>query len=297
VVAERTGLTPELIRVWERRYGVVEPTRDESGQRFYSNAEIERLLLLRQATQGGRGIGQVAGLATEELAALVRDDHSARAGRVTERTGESDLDLDAALLHARRLDSEGLERLLKRRVAIVGLSSFVEGTVSTFLRRIGDEWHAGRMSPAQEHLATAVVQRVLIGTLASFTPVEGAPVFLVAGLPGDRHEVGGLLAASIAAAEGWRVVYLGPDLPAEEIADAAQASGARMVGLSVLYVGDAERMVRDLGELRELLPASVPLLVGGAAAPSLVEAAGHPGIQIVASLEALGSSLRAWAGR
>jgi MerR family transcriptional regulator, light-induced transcriptional regulator len=297
VVAERTGLSPELIRVWERRYGVVEPTRDESGQRFYSDAEVERLLLLRQATQGGRGISQVAGLTTEQLATLVRDDNRARAGRDAGRTMEEDVELEASLRYARELDGEKLERQLKRRVAVMGLSRFVEGPVSTLLRKVGDEWHAGRLTPAQEHLATAVVQRVLIGTLASISPAEGAPVFLIGGLPGDRHEVGGLLAASIAAVEGWRVVYLGPDLPPGEIADAARASGAQMVGLSALYVSDIARTVRDLGALRELLPASVPLLVGGAAAPSIVEAVGHPGIQSVPSLETLGNTLRVWAGR
>jgi len=296
VAAERTGLSQEVLRVWERRYGVVEPSRAGGGQRLYSDADLERLLLLRRATQGGRAIGQVATLSIEELSQLVRADDDARAERgsaAMEREGDRELDLEEAIGYARKLDSERLELLLKRTAAIMGAPRFLERAAAPFLRKVGDEWHGGRLSTAQEHLATAVVQRVVISILGSLSQREGAPTFLVGGPSGERHEMGGLLAAAVAASEGWRVVYLGTDLPAPEIAEAARASGARAVGLSVVFVEDRERTVAELSTVRELLPPSVPLLIGGGGARVLEEELADPGTRFVADLEDLRQSLRA----
>src|SRR5918992_6378453 len=88
VVSERTGLSPDLLRVWERRYRAVEPSRATDGQRLYSDSDVERLRLLRLATLAGRSIRQVAQLATEELTQLVREDEAARQ-RATQWKGKS----------------------------------------------------------------------------------------------------------------------------------------------------------------------------------------------------------------
>jgi MerR family transcriptional regulator, light-induced transcriptional regulator len=118
---------------------------------------------------------------------------------------------------------------------------------------------------------------------------------LIGGPSTDRHELGGLLAAAAAASEGWRVVYLGPDLPPEEIAAAAEASRARVVGLSVVYVDDRARVLGELRKLRERLPASIPLLVGGAGADGLEEALSGSGIRVITDLDSLRLALRRWA--
>lgn len=301
VVAERTGLSQEVLRVWERRYGVVEPSRGPGGQRLYTDADVEHLRLLRRATQGGRGIGKVAGLSLKELARLVREDEEARleldggggGGAEADPAG----DLSAAMDHTRELDAERLEGLLKRTAALVGAPAFLEGTVAPFLQRVGDEWHAGRLTVAQEHLATAVVRRVVVSVLESLSHREGAPGLLIAGPAGDRHEMGGLLAAAMAASEGWRVIYLGPDLPAAEIAEAARSSGAAAVGLSVVFVEDPARTIGELTALRELLPASVPLLVGGGGAASVARELEHPGTRVVSDLASLRVALRVRTGR
>jgi MerR family transcriptional regulator, light-induced transcriptional regulator len=268
VVAERTGLTPEVIRVWERRYGAVRPERTPAGQRLYTDADVERLRLLRRATQGGRSISSVASLGEVELARLVRADDEAGA-LLTEGGGSGlagALDVEAALAYAKALDAVSLESLLRRSVAVHGTPPFLEHGVAPLMRRIGDEWHGGRMSPAQEHLATAVVERVLSSVLSTLAEPSDGPVLVVATPAGERHEVGALLAAAAAAAEGWRVVYLGPDLPADAIAEAAIDAGADAVGLSVVLVESPLRTIEELNEVRRLLPVSVPLLVGGAAA-------------------------------
>ncbi len=268
VVAERTGLTRELLRAWERRYEAVRPMRTRSGQRLYTDEDVSRLLLLRRATRSGRPIAGVARLPITELTRLVKEDDDSRT-----RLGRDELrplsvqDLNAALVCARSLDGEALHAMLRRWATLLGVPAFLERAAAPFMRRVGEEWHAGRLQPAHEHLATAVVQKLVLGLIGTLGPGEGAQVFLAASPAGERHEIGALLAAAAAAAEGWRVVFLGADLPGAEIAAAALASGARVVAVSVIYVEDPERVVAELRNLRRMLPPSVPVLVGGAGSP------------------------------
>jgi DNA-binding transcriptional MerR regulator/methylmalonyl-CoA mutase cobalamin-binding subunit len=300
VVAERTGLSPDLLRVWERRYRAVEPSRATDGQRLYSDIDVERLRLLRLATLAGRSIRQVAQLDTEELTQLVREDESARqrAVRWEDRAipvsvGE---DVERALEFARAVDAPALESLLRRTAAALGVPVFLDGLVAPLLRRMGDEWEAGRLSVAQEHLATAIIQRVLEGIIHFLVAPHGAPNLLLATLAGDQHKMGGLLAATTAAAEGWRVTYLGPDLPAAEIATAAVAAGARAVGVSIVHLADRERTLTELRTVRARLPASVPLLAGGAGAVVLAPDLDGVGIHVVADLSELRAALRKGTG-
>jgi DNA-binding transcriptional MerR regulator/methylmalonyl-CoA mutase cobalamin-binding subunit len=297
VVAERTGLSPDVLRVWERRYGAVEPSRAADGQRSYSDADVERLRLLRLATLAGRSIGQVAQLATDELTRLVREDEAARQrvgrredGAVAAPAAE---DVERALELARAVDAPGLESFLRRTAAAFGVPAFLDGLVAPLLRRMGDEWEAGRLTPGQEHLATAIVQRVLEGAIHFLVAPAGAPSLLLATPAGEQHKMGTVLAAAAAAAEGWRVTYLAPDLPADEIAAASRAAAARVVGVSVIYPGEPDRVLAELRTLRSHLPASVPLLAGGAGAVALAPELRAAGIHMVEDLSGLRVALHA----
>jgi MerR family transcriptional regulator, light-induced transcriptional regulator len=296
VVAERTGLSPDLLRVWERRYRAVEPSRATDGQRLYSDSDVERLRLLRLATLAGRSIRQVAQLATEELTQLVREDEAARqrATQWKERTvpASAGEDVERALELARAVDAPGLESLLRRTAAALGVPIFLDAVVGPLLRRMGEEWKAGRLAVAQEHLATAIVQRVLEGMIHFLAAPHGAPNLLLATLSGEQHKVGALLAATAAAAEGWRVTYLGPDLPASEIASAAVAAAARVVGVSIVHLAEPERVLTELRTVRTRLPASVPLLAGGAGAVALAPQLDGSGIHVVGDLSELRAALR-----
>ena len=297
VVAERTGLSPDLLRVWERRYGAVEPSRSLDGQRVYSDADVERLRLLRLAAMAGRSIGQVARLETEELARLVREDEAARreVGHRTERAALASTsdDLERALALARAVNALGLESFLRRSVAALGVPVFLDGVAAPLLRRMGDEWEAGRLTPAQEHVATAIVQRVLDGAIQFLVAPHDAPNLLLATPPGEQHKMGCVLAATAAAAEGWRVTYLGPDLPAAEIAAAAAAVGARVVGVSIVFVGERDRVLAELRNLRSRLSPSVSLVAGGAGAVALAPELRGAGIHVAQDLFELRDALRA----
>lgn len=267
VVAERTGLSTDVLRAWEKRYGVVEPGRSDSGQRLYSDADVDRLLLLRRATDAGRPIGRIAELTPAELRALVEEDEAARTRR--ERVLAAAVEPAAetfvatALERVRELDASGLDATLVQAALHLGAQVFLEEVAAPLLRRIGEDWHRGALRTAHEHMATGVVRRVLSWIL--WTSRNGtAGTVLMATPAGAVHEMGALLSAAAAAGEGWRVVYLGADLPAEDIARAARDAGADLVALSIVYPRGSHDLGAELRLLRRELAPSIGMVVGGA---------------------------------
>lgn len=270
VVSIRTGLTPDLLRAWERRYGVVAPTRSAGGQRLYSDADIDRLALLVRAVNGGRPISQVASLPVDELRALVaQDEKSARdapTAAVAPTPGDRVSVLREALSAVERFDAETLESILRKAALRDGMDALLDSVVAPLLIDVGSRWHEGALTPAHEHLASAVVRHALSWTMESGAQDDAAPVLVVATLPNQQHELGALLAATVASSRGWRVVYLGASLPAADIAVAARETGAAAVGLSFVYPRDDPAIPRALRDLQEALPAITSIVAGGAAA-------------------------------
>jgi DNA-binding transcriptional MerR regulator/methylmalonyl-CoA mutase cobalamin-binding subunit len=272
VVSLRTGLSPDVLRVWERRYGVVTPQRSEGGQRLYSDADIERLGLLNRATQAGRAIRQVAELRNEELVALLEEDAAARASGASTAPGTLGAAQDylaGALTAVEALDSGRLQFVLRQAVFGLGATDFVDHVLAPLLRQIGDRWHHGTLTPAHEHAASVIVRRTLQWMEEILEVPGSAPLILVTTPAGERHEMGAILVGVVAGTEGWRTVQLGPDLPAADIAEAARQAGAHAVAVSSIRADDAARLLAELEGLRAALPDGVELLVGGAATAPL----------------------------
>jgi DNA-binding transcriptional MerR regulator/methylmalonyl-CoA mutase cobalamin-binding subunit len=287
LVAVRTGLSPHVLRAWERRYRVVSPMRSEGGQRLYSDLDVERLLRLRRLTDRGHAIGRIAALPLAELARLEDEDPTARPGT----PGESAPDAAATALEATlRLDPAELQAVLERAAVTLGTSVFVDQVVSPLLARIGHGWSERSVSVAQEHMASAVIRRVLGWLLHLYEARNGAPRLVVATPPHHAHELGALMAAASAAAEGWNVTYLGPDLPIADLVSAVELSGARAVAISAVHQPEGGDLLGALRDTRSRLPHDVALLVGGAGALQRradVEAAGARVIESLAQFRAL----------
>lgn len=278
VVARRTGLKPDLIRAWERRYGAVEPGRSDTRRRFYSDADVERLLLLRRAVSTGRGISQVAGLSAEALEALVEADArstpslpaTASSPPAADGGAEGVSDLAAGILThclaaAQSLDVRELETQIERASVALSRTNLIEQVLVPLMQRVGELWHQGSMRPIHEHMASAVV-RSFLGALGNgHQPALSAPHLVVTTPSRQHHELGALIVAATAAGEGWQVTYLGPELPPEEIAAAALQKGARAVALSLTYPPDDPLLVDDLRKLRRLLGNRTALVIGGRA--------------------------------
>lgn len=304
VVSERTGLSQDLLRVWERRYRAVEPKRGGGGHRLYSDAEVARLRLLAAASAAGRSIGQIAGLSSGALSRIVQEDSEARLtqpGRPAPQPvlGERPFALAAAdvveqaLAATARLDAAELEHVLRRAVAQRGVTAFIEEVASPLLRRLGDDWHAGRSTIAHEHLASSTVHDIVTEAMRSLGRRAGAATVLVATPTGERHAIGAALVGAAAAADGWRVLYLGADVPAKEIAAAAIAAKVRVVAVSLTYIGDGAATVAELRALRTLLPQAVELLVGGVGATVIADQLAAVGVRVGTRLADLRDALTA----
>lgn len=265
VVAERTGLTPDVLRAWERRHGVVVPGRSEAGQRLYSDADIERLGLLVKATHAGRSVGQTASLSVSELRQLVAEDAERGSIRPTPALEYRERAFSAVAA----LAPEQLQAVLRSALLSLGAQGFLDDVVTPLLRRIGDAWHGAEIGIAHEHAASAVVRGELGWLVEALEVPAGAPRAVVACLPRERHELGAMLAAATAAHAGWRVAYLGPDLPAAEIAGTAAGQRADIVGVSVVTAEDVTATRLELQALRRDLPPGTTLLTGGAGVSSL----------------------------
>jgi MerR family transcriptional regulator, light-induced transcriptional regulator len=302
IVTRRTGLSAHLLRAWERRYEVVKPSRSEGGRRLYSDADIERLRLLYHATLAGRSIGQVAELSTEALTALVRLD--AEADAKAELAGQgarrSELITPPAtagyladcIRSVERLDAPGLDATLRRAAVALPAAVLLDAVVVPLLERLGMRWREGTLRPVHGHLASAVLRRLLDRVIESASSPLGTANLVVATPAGQVHEFGALVVAAAAAAEGWRVTYLGADLPAEDIAEAAARTRARAAALSVVFPAGDAALGDELRRLRAVLPKDVTLVVGGAAASAYSEVLNEIGAEWLNDLEDFRAQLR-----
>jgi DNA-binding transcriptional MerR regulator/methylmalonyl-CoA mutase cobalamin-binding subunit len=266
VVARRTGLTPHVIRAWERRYKVLEPQRSETNRRFYSAADVEKLNLLQAAIASGHSIGRVAALSLQELRRIAVTD-SSHSPSPAPPAGKS-MFVEACLSAVQTLDERQLESQLGRANLALGHVGLTQKVIAPLLDRIGELWRSGDLPVAHEHMASSVIRSTLGAMREGFDLPESAPRIVATTPIGQLHEFGALLAGNAAASEGWRVTYLGPNLPAAEIAGAAKATEAKAVALSVIYPPNDPHLMAELKDLRRLLGSDVALVIGGRAARS-----------------------------
>lgn len=286
VVVRRTGLSPDVLRVWEKRYGVVNPGRSQGGHRLYSDSDVERLVLLHRVTSAGRRISKVAKLETEALQDLAAED--AEALYVPPDTPSVSLKsepyLEASLAAVDAMDARELEASLMRATIALTAPVLIEEVIGPLLARIGEQWAHGTLSPGKEHLASAVIRRVLESIMNACSPDANAPGIVVATPAGQLHEFGALLVGAAAAAFNWRVAYLGTSLPSRDIAEVASTTDSDVIALSVVYPTDDVELPAVLRSLRDHSGEDTTILVGGRAAPHYLEAIESIDAQLITNL-------------
>jgi DNA-binding transcriptional MerR regulator/methylmalonyl-CoA mutase cobalamin-binding subunit len=301
-VSERTGLSPHLIRAWERRYETILPERTDGNQRLYCEEDIERLMLLKRATEAGHPIRTVANLPVDELRGLVAilpagdrvmpgapGPQPAPAAPKSARTGPELV--DSALQAITAMDAASLESVLEEAVLSLGQVAVLSHVIGPLVQRVGDGWQAGTLKVGHEHLASAVIRTFLANAARPFAVHASAPMLVATTPSGQVHEIGAALVAAAAANKGWRITYLGPSLPAEEIASAALQSHARAVALSLVHPADDPQLPEELRRLQRLLPEFTTLIVGGAAVDSYEKTLQMIGAKVCRSLNEFGAIL------
>jgi MerR family transcriptional regulator, light-induced transcriptional regulator len=272
VVVRQTGLTAHVLRAWEKRYGAVRPTRSESGRRLYTDLDVRRLKLLSRITKQGHPIGNVATLPDEALENLARQTTIPQAERSRSGKGPSDRERSAivrdCIAAVQGFDTDGLNKILKRTVLEAGYTAAVRQVIAPLAQRLGDLWSEGIIQTSHEHFASGIVRTFLLDPARQYSGTPPNTALVASTLQGQLHELGVIMAAALAAERGWRVIYLGPSLPAFEIASVAIKSEARVVALSIVYPEAEPQIENELRELRNSLPEKMPILIGGSGAKS-----------------------------
>lgn len=285
--ARRSGLTPHVIRVWERRYKAVEPARSGTNRRLYSSEEVERLTLLGRAIAAGHRIGTIAQAPAEELRKLASENSTELDLKPRFKTGPERKGVrfvDECLSAVQGMDGSALECVLTEALVALGHQGLLRQVVGPLATILGDLWQEGVLTAAQEHFASAALRVFLFNAARPYPQGDSAPCLVVATPAGQLHEIGSVMISSIATNAGWRVAYLGASLPAAEIAGAARQKQARAVALSIVYPLDDLELANELVRLRKLLPAGVPLIAGGRAASAYGEALDEVGALVMTDL-------------
>ena len=260
-VSRLTGIAIDTLRAWERRHGAVTPTRDDRG-RMYSDADIARLRLLRGAVEHGHTIGRLAALTDAQLRRLAAaaEATAASAGASTQRTS---LDTAALTTALRNYDAPAIDQQISRLATVLPPLELLRDVLMPVLAQVGDEWHRGSARIAHEHLMSSTIRNILGSFLRLYARPDVSTRLLFATVAGERHEIGTLGAAMLAANSGLGVTYLGPDLPAREIVESARHAGAQVLVLGLTATSAATARKRELRMIVRELPKEVELWAGG----------------------------------
>lgn len=249
-VSRLTGLAPARLRAWERRYEVVRPRRLPNGYRVYTGEQVALLRAYARLVEAGERIGDLAVQSPEIVLSRV------------EAQSEDGSPLGALLGAIRDYDRERLEALVAQQLSLRGLTAFAAEVVIPLAQAVGDAWAVGQLPVAAEHLASEVVVHALKAGLR--TGRAAGPLFLAGCLPNERHEWGILATLAVLQGGGWRVQYLGADLPAEETVETSWKLRPQAVGLSSSDARVVRAALPSLAALPPRLPPDTVAVLGGA---------------------------------
>lgn len=273
-LSRATGIPVETIRTWERRYAFPVPWRKPSGHRIYPLDAVSRLRRIADALARGHRPAEVVPLAESALEALLdsvstRRPNDLPAQAVPAVPIDAPLELRDLLAAVATFDGAALQRALERQWLAQGPLPFLEQTVAPFLEAIGRAWQEDTLGIRHEHFASARLGDFLRAARRPFEERARGPRAVLLTLPGDPHELGLLMAALAFAVAGWRILYLGPNTPPDQVAALARDATLGAVAVSVSSSHPAEAARDEVRALRRLLPRAVPLLLGGQGAPAL----------------------------
>lgn len=268
-VERATGLSKDVLRAWERRYGFPRPSRDAQGRRGYDASQLRRLQYVRQLIDLGQRPHHVVALdepgLQERLSAL--SDQSARQRSAGPSDSEPNATWPAVLRELNKRDAQGLFALLRRELASRGLPGFVLQTADPLIQQVGQSWASGEIGVDQEHLFSEVMTALLANATLEWplNPEAALPRMVFTTVPGEAHGLGLRMAQAICAAEGASTLCLGLQTPLTQTVDAVRHFRAHVLALSFSAASPTALVASSLSELRSLLPEDVSIWVGGQA--------------------------------
>jgi DNA-binding transcriptional MerR regulator/methylmalonyl-CoA mutase cobalamin-binding subunit len=261
-VARLTGLGIDTLRAWERRHQAVTPVRDDRG-RMYTDADIARLRLLRGAVEHGHSIGRLVGLTDVELRHVAAPGEDATARSAVASARRTSIDTAALTAALQTYDAAAIDQQISRLASVLPPLELLRDVLMPVLAQVGDEWRRGSVRIAHEHLMSSTMRNVLGSLVRLYARPEMSTRLLFATPAGERHEIGTLGAAMLAASCGLGVAYLGPDLPAREIVDSVGPARAQVLVLGLTATSASKARERELRTVVRDLPKEVELWAGG----------------------------------
>jgi DNA-binding transcriptional MerR regulator len=259
-LSRRVGVSAELLRAWERRYGLLHPDRSSGGFRLYGADDERRVRLMREHLELGVAAAEAARLA-------IAGARPASAGAEPEADPVASPTQARARLAAAldRFDDPEAHAVIDDLLASFTLDTVLAEVVLPYLRELGDRWAGGEVSVAQEHYASALLRGRLLALARGWGRGVG-PRAVLAGAPGEQHDLG-LIAFGLALrARGWRVAFLGQDTPLEDVADVARTLEPALVVVTATARERLAANTRQLSALAEI----APLALAGAGADAVV---------------------------
>jgi len=267
LISDRTGLSPQLIRTWEKRYKAVIPVRTATNRRMYSENDLEKLMLLKRATTMGLAISTIAHLSIKELYELVdKRNITEKVNYLPGRDDATDFHLNNCLTNIINFDYTGLESSLLNASSSLGQQTLLEKVIQPLMYRTGELWFNGEFQIAQEHMVSTIIRSLLGSMLISGKTDSKGPILLASTPNRQLHELGALAAAITAMNLGWRAIFLGPNLPIEEIANSIIKHQADAVALGLTYPTNDSALNLDLQRFRKIIDADFPIIIGGSGA-------------------------------
>jgi MerR family transcriptional regulator, light-induced transcriptional regulator len=285
-VARLTGLSRDVIRVWERRYGLVKPSRSSNRYREYNDEEVALLRFVKGQMEQGATIGALAAEGRDPLIARMRIATPVS----TEEQKPHERLLDDLMKSLDPLDKAGFERRLNGAVAVIPFEEAIQRILLPLQRRIGELWHQARSNTAVEHYVTKIVQQKLFSVMNQLPVNESGPRILIACPEDETHEIGAQAVAYIAATRGCHVYYLGPNLPNSDLLTFCETITPDLVLLSLTQVKPEATVLQQLKEL-ELLATRWSVAVGGQGARAIEDRLRNTKIELLDDLTALHSRL------
>lgn len=283
-VVHETGVAPATLRAWERRYGCLSPGRTEGGYRLYSERDIAILRWLKRQIDAGVSISRAVLLLETRHGADAPNSQSSAEVRLQAQGARSPASIVEELLAALlAYDETRAEALLGEAFALHTVDVVAEEVIAPTLVEIGERWHRGEVSIVQEHFATALLRRRLTALFHAYNQPEKGPLAVTGAGPDEWHDVGILLVSLALRRHGWRVIYLGQNVPTDQLIEQIHALAPALICLSAATRVSADAL-RQVSAAVAALPEPRPKLVlGGRAFNMHPELRAHFPEAIVAS--------------
>ncbi len=294
-VARLTGISADNLRKWESRYNAVSPARTKGG-RLFSEDDLDRLKLLKRAVDNGYSIGVIASLPNEDLAALpIKTD---LALETRDGVDPHSREIDSVIRLISNYEALDAARMLGKLASFLPPSEFIHTIVMPLMGRIGEEWEAGRMSIAQEHLASTMVRDVLSNLVRLYHLQSSKTRLLFATPEHEHHELGILAAAVLAAKGGLGIIYLGVNMPLKDLLKAVEKTKPRAVVLGMINrPGQINSNKLYLRSLRQDLPENIDLIAGGHFTKSMEREMSNLAIPIYSGLQGFESKVQQYGAK